>query len=189
MIFGKIFKKKQDPAADQPDEAQDADVQGVDEQVDALPQEYQGDARPLAEKSAKKTKADKMNTALRKQRKQRSNRVVHTKRSFHRPPRKVVGEQVNIYDIIERPLITEKAANQSERGVYAFLVQDRANKYSVADAVEALYGVRPKKVRIAKRPPKRKRLRIPGKEREYGMTAQKKKAYVFLREGDTIKLT
>ena len=188
MILGKLFKKKQDTAADQPDEAQDAAAQ-ADSQADALPQEYQGDARPLAEKSAKKTKANKANTALRKQPKQRSNRKVHTERSFHRPPRKEVGEQVHIYDIIDRPLITEKAANQSERGVYAFLVQDRANKYSVADAIEALYGVRPKKVRIAKRPPKRKRLRIPGKEREYGMTAQKKKAYVFLREGDTIKLS
>ena len=184
MILGKLFKKKQDPAADKPDEAQDADVQ-----ADALPQEYRGDARPLAEKSVKKTKADKTNTALRKQRKQRSSRKVHTERSFHRPPRKAVGEQVNIYDIIDRPLITEKAANQSERGVYAFLVQNRANKYSVADAIEALYGVRPKKVRIAKRPPKRKRLRVPGKEREHGLTAQKKKAYVFLREGDTIKLS
>lgn len=184
MILGKLFKKKQDPAADKPDEAQDTSVQ-----ADALPQEYRGDARPLAEKAAKKTKAEKTNTALRKQRKQHSNRKVHTKRSFHRPPRKAVGEQVNIYDIIDRPLITEKAANQSERGVYAFLVQDRANKYSVADAIEALYGVRPKKVRIAKRPSKRKRLRVPGREREHGLTAQKKKAYVFLREGDTIKLS
>ncbi len=184
MILGKLFKKKQDTAADQPDETQDTAVQ-----VDALPQEYRGDVRPLAEKAVKKTKADKTNTVLRKQYKQRTNRKVHTKRSFHRPPRKTVGEQVNIYDIIDRPLITEKAANQSERGVYAFLVQDRANKYSVADAIEALYGVRPKKVRIAKRPSKRKRLRVAGKEREYGMTAQKKKAYVFLREGDTIKLS
>ena len=184
MIFGRLFKKKRNTATDQPTDAPDTGATAT-----ALPQQYDGDVPPLTAQSSRKTKTDKKNTALGGSTKQRSHRVVHTRRSFHRPARRPIGDQVNIYDIIGRPVITEKAANQSERGVYTFLVSGRANKHSVADAVEVLYGVRPKKVRIAQRPPKRKRVRIPGREQEYGFTAQKKKAYVFLREGDTIKLT
>ena len=182
MIFDRLFKRKKDSVSDQ-QATQDDDVQAT-----ALHEEYGGDVSPLTEQFTKKTKQDKKNTALDRKRKRRSNRVVHTKRSFHRGERHEAG-RVNVYDVIERPVITEKAANQSESGVYTFLVRGSANKYAVADAIEVLYGVRPKKVRIAKRPSKRKRIRISGKEREYGMTAQKKKAYVFLREGDTIKLT
>ena len=180
MIFDRIFKKDQDQ--DQTGTQSD-DVQAV-----ALREEYSGDTPFLSDQSKKKTKQDKKNVALGAMRKKRSNRVMHTKRSFHRKERND-ADRVNVYDVIERPVVTEKAANQSERRIYTFLVHGSANKHTVADAVEVLYGVRPKKIRIAKRPPKRKRIRISGKEREYGMTAQKKKAYVFLREGDTIKLT
>ena len=186
MIFDRLFKRKKDA-----DSTMDqSGTQGDDVQATALREEYGGDVAPLAEQSARKTKQDKKNTALGRKRRRRSNRTVHTKRSFHRKGRQEdEGGRVNVYDIIERPVITEKAANQSENRVYTFLVRGSANKHAVADAVEVLYGVRPRKVRIAKCPSKRKRVRIPGKEREYGMTAQKKKAYVFLREGDTIKLT
>lgn len=187
MIFDRLFKKDKDSVADQATTQNDDDVQAT-----ALREEYGDDAAPLTTQSARKTKQDKKNTALGKRRKRRSNRTVHTKRSFHRKVRSEEEEaagRVNVYDVIEQPVITEKAANQSENRVYAFLVRDSANKHTVADAIEVLYGVRPTKVRIAKRPSKKKRIRIPGREREHGMTAQKKKAYVFLREGDTIKLT
>ena len=185
MIFGKLLKKIQDlKAADQKkDMSQDA-VQP------AISSEFSGDSAPRTLLAAKKTKTDKRNrTLINSNRKRRSKRVVHTKRSFHRQRRRPIQEQVRVYDVIERPVITEKAANQSENGVYTFLVRSWANKHSVADAVEVLYGVRPVKVRIVKRPAKRKRVRVQGREREYGMTAEKKKAYIFLREGDTIKLT
>lgn len=119
----------------------------------------------------------------------KKKRVVHTRLSFHPKGRRSLEEQVNVFDVIKRPVITEKAANQSERGVYVFVVRSQANKHDIVGAVEAIYGVRPKKVHIAKRPSKRKRIRIPGREREYGMTSPMKKAYVFLREGDKINLT
>ena len=187
MIFGRLFKRSKDSDSD----VDQVGAQDDDAQATALHEEYRGDATPLTEQSAKKAKQDKKNVALGRKKRTRSNRVVHTKRSFHRRGRQEDEEvrRVNVYDIIERPVITEKAANQSENRVYTFLVRGSANKHTVADAVEVLYGVRPTKVRIAKRPSKRKRIRLPGREREYGMTAQKKKAYVFLREGDTIKLT
>ena len=78
--------------------------------------------------------------------------------------------------------------NQKE-GVYTFIVNRKADKHRIAEAIEALYDVKPRKICIAKKPAKKKRLRIPGKEREFGMTATKKKAYVFLKEGDKIQLT
>ena len=186
MIFDRLFKNNQNdqsPTSDQ-DDVQNDGVQDV-----VLHESYSGDAAPLTEKSAKKTKQDKKNVALDRKRRRRSNRMMHMRRSFHRKGRQEGVEHVNVYDVIERPVITEKAANQSENRVYTFLVRASASKHTVADAIEVLYGVRPKKVRIAKRPSKRKRVRILGREREYGMTTQKKKAYVFLREGDTIKLT
>lgn len=195
MIFGKLFKKDDDSdlvadqQATQGNDARAAQDDAV--QTPALREEYGGDASPLTEQSAKKTKQDKKNVALRRKRKKRSNRTVHTRRSFHRRGGLSDAERVRVqvYDVIDRPVITEKAANQSENRVYTFLVRGSANKHTVADAVEVLYGVRPIQVRIAKRPPKKRRIRIPGREREYGMTTQKKKAYVTLREGDTIKLT
>lgn len=179
MIFGQLFKRKQE------DSAAEADKEDV-----ALSQQYRGVAVSPADRSAKQSKSVKRNTALYGGgKKRRSNRVVHTKRSFHQSVRRDSGESVNVYDVIERPVVTEKAANQSENGVYTFIVRYDADKHSVADAVETIYGVRPKKVRTAKRPSKRKRVRIPGREQGYGMTAQKKKVYVFLREGDTISLS
>ena len=158
--------------------------------TDQYADQYEGAVLSPSERSTKKTKVDKRNTALtQKTKKTRSNRTVHTRRSFHRGDQKKFSGGVNIYDVIEQPVVTEKSANMSERGVYVFMVRDDSNKHTVADAVEELYGVRPRTVRIAKRAPKKKRLRITGKEQEYGMTNRRKKAYVFLREGDTIKLS
>lgn len=185
MIFSKIFKKIKDTTVNQKNTASKDDPKKL------LPQKSGNAAGvQIAEKTLKKTKLHKKNKALNtKSKKKRSGGVIHTKKTFHRKTRRPTEEQVNIYDTIKRPVITEKAANKSEQGVYTFIVRKRANKHDVADAIEVLYGVRPRKVRIAKRPSGKKRIRIPGKEGEYGMTTEKKKAYVFLREGDTIKLT
>ena len=183
MIFGQLFKRIKKPKADQ----QDTAAEGVQPQ----PQQKQdADSDRMTGKTVKKSKVQKKNKALSKGgEKKKRNRTVHTHKSFHPKKSREGRELVNIYDVIERPVVTEKAANQSERGVYTFIVQEGANKHTVADAVETRYGVRPRKVRIAKQPAKRKRLRIRGRENEYGMTAQKKKAYIFLKEGDTIQLT
>ena len=140
--------------------------------------------------TAKRTKTTKKNTVIgKKGRQTRSNRMMHTKRSFHRTAGKSLSERVHTYDIIERPVITEKSASSSERGVYAFFVRKDADKHSVADAVEALYGVRPIKVRIARKPARSRRIRVRGRERETTSVGGKKKAYIFLKKGDTIKLT
>lgn len=85
--------------------------------------------------------------------------------------------------ILRRPRITEKAFAASQRGVYTFEVAPDANKHQIKAAVQALYKVSPVRVNIVKKRPRvvqslmRSR---PAHQSGY------KKAYVFLKEGDTI---
>ena len=51
-------------------------------------------------------------------------------------------------DILIKPILTEKATNESEvRNTYTFLVSKNANKVEIKKAVESSYGVSVKKVR------------------------------------------
>lgn len=68
---------------------------------------------------------------------------------------------MDIYNIIRRPLVTEKGTHQSRQshaatssragrgGAYAFEVHEKANKIQIRDAVEKIYGVRVADVRTA----------------------------------------
>lgn len=88
-------------------------------------------------------------------------------------------------NILKRPRITEKAAYLSEKGCYVFDVAVNANKAEVAAAVREVYKVMPRKVTLAAIPRKSTVGRGTGRK---GMTAGGKKAYVFLKQGDTIEL-
>ncbi len=91
----------------------------------------------------------------------------------------------NLEAVIIRPLITEKALGQSDRRVYAFLVRRDANKFAVSAAVAAVYKVTPVRVNIVNKAPKQVKSRTRGRmvsERGY------KKAYVYLKAGDSINL-
>lgn len=48
---------------------------------------------------------------------------------------------MDIYDVIIRPIETEKTAYQSEYGQYTFQVHPEANKIEIKKAVETIYGV------------------------------------------------
>ncbi len=87
--------------------------------------------------------------------------------------------------VIVNPRITEKAVGQSENRVYTFMVKKDATKYMVRDAVAALYKVTPVKVNIVNKRPKTSMSRSRGR-----VVAVKgyKKAYVYLKAGDTINL-
>ena len=114
-------------------------------------------------------------------------RPSHARRSYRAPSADI--DRPPAYDVLSRPVITEKAADLSEKKVYAFFVHERADKFSVANAVEAVYGVRPEQVRIARRPSKRKQIRGRKGRPQYGFTSSRKKAYVALKPGDSISLT
>lgn len=47
-----------------------------------------------------------------------------------------------VYDVIKKPLITERSMEQSAEKKYTFLVDKRANKYQIKDAVEEIFEVK-----------------------------------------------
>jgi large subunit ribosomal protein L23 len=88
------------------------------------------------------------------------------------------------YDVIRRPIITEKATMASEAGAVVFEVAIGANKPQIKEAVEALFGVKVKAVNTTVTKGKVKRFRgVLGKRKDV------KKAYVMLEEGNTIDVT
>ena len=87
--------------------------------------------------------------------------------------------------VLIKPHITEKGVGQSERNVYTFLIRQDATKFDVRDAVKAAYGVTPMKVNIVKKAPRTTMSRARG--RRVKQSGQKK-AYVYLKAGDSITL-
>ena len=80
------------------------------------------------------------------------------------------------FDVLRRPIITEKAAKLSEKNGVAFEVASDATKEDVARAVEAIYGVKPMKINIVVVKGKVKSFR----GRSTGTQRTVKKAYVSL---------
>ncbi|MCV6825535.1 MULTISPECIES: 50S ribosomal protein L23 [Halocynthiibacter] len=88
------------------------------------------------------------------------------------------------YDVIRKPVITEKATMASENGAVVFEVAIDANKPQIKEAVESLFGVKVKAVNTTITKGKVKRFRgQPGKRKDV------KKAYVTLEEGNTIDVS
>ena len=90
----------------------------------------------------------------------------------------------DLYDVIRKPVITEKATMASEAGAVVFEVGVDTTKPQIKEAVEALFNVKVKAVNTVLTKGKVKRFRgRPGKRRDV------KKAYVTLVEGNTIDVT
>ena len=92
--------------------------------------------------------------------------------------------ELHIYDIIRRPIITEKSNEMSELNQYVFEVASGANKMQVREAVEVIFDVTVTKVRTMVMPAKRARR---GRS-WYNRTKQWKKAIVTLEEDNSIEL-
>ena len=88
------------------------------------------------------------------------------------------------YDVILKPVITEKATMASEAGAVVFQVTKTATKPLIKDAVEALFGVKVKAVNTTITKGKTKRFK--GRP---GVRSDVKKAYVTLEEGNTIDVS
>jgi large subunit ribosomal protein L23 len=90
----------------------------------------------------------------------------------------------NIYNVIIRPLVTEKGTHQSQRhNAYAFEVNAEANKAQIRQAVEKIYSVKVLEVRTANRKGKPRRM-----GRKMGTTSHWKKAVVVLHSDQHIDL-
>lgn len=92
-----------------------------------------------------------------------------------------------VYDVLRRPLVTEKTNYQSGKlNQYSFEVADSATRTSVKDAVETLYDVKVARVNIINTSAKRGR-RLRSRRlliRKPGV----KKAIVTLAEGQTLQI-
>ena len=89
---------------------------------------------------------------------------------------------MNLYDVIKKPLLTEKTTLEKDnKNVAAFVVAPDANKIEIKQAVQELFKVEVVSVRTAVAAGKMKRV---GKS--FGKRANWKKAYVTLKEGSNI---
>lgn len=88
-----------------------------------------------------------------------------------------------VYSVLLSPRITEKAALAGEHNVYVFNVMVDANKNEIKKAVKTMYNVTPEQVNIVQIP-----ARTTFRRGRKGKTAQGKKAYVYLKKGDSITL-
>ena len=89
-----------------------------------------------------------------------------------------------LYDVIRKPIVTEKATMASESGAIVFEVAIESNKPQIKEAVESLFGVKVKSVNTTITKGKTKRFRgSPGRRKDV------KKAYVTLEDGNTIDVS
>ena len=85
---------------------------------------------------------------------------------------------IKYYDVIKKPVITEKSMNAMAEKKYTFLVHPEANKSQIKEAVEKMFdGTKVKSVNT---------MNVHGKKKRRGMTvgttAKTKKAIVALTE-------
>jgi Ribosomal protein L23 len=92
-----------------------------------------------------------------------------------------------IYDVLRRPLVTEKSSYQSGKlNQYSFVVANTATRTQVKDAIETLYDVNVVRVNVINVPAKRgRRLRS---RRLLVRKVGYKKAIITLAEGQTLQI-
>ena len=87
------------------------------------------------------------------------------------------------YEVIIRPIVTERSFDLMEQGKYTFEVARKAPKEEIAAAVEKIFGVHVVKVNTMWVKPKTKRVRY-----QAGKTRTWKKAVVTLAAGEQIEV-
>ncbi|MCC2646065.1 MAG: rplW [Rickettsiaceae bacterium] len=88
------------------------------------------------------------------------------------------------YDVIRKPVLSEKSIMMNEQSKYVFVVDKRSTKDTVKQAVENIFGVNVNKVNI---------MNVKGKTKRFkgtiGRTSDYKKAVVTLNKGQEIDLS
>ena len=87
--------------------------------------------------------------------------------------------------VLIRPVVSEKTYGLMDKNVYVFVVENKATKIDVRNAVEQAFTVRVTKVNTLNRKGKAIRNRRNG---VLGHRSNTKRAIVTLRAGDTINL-
>ena len=85
------------------------------------------------------------------------------------------------YDIIKKPITTEKSTNLQQFNQYSFIVSKNSNTFEIKKAIEVIFKVKVSKVNTSI-------LRGKGKtfKGQYGFRKDTKRAIVTLNEGNTI---
>ena len=96
----------------------------------------------------------------------------------------VTVSRERLYEVIRRPIVTEKSTLGSEHNQVTFQVPLDASKPEIKLAVEGLFAVKVKAVNTMRQKGKIKRFRG-----RLGKRADTKKAYVTLEEGHSIDVT
>ena len=100
-------------------------------------------------------------------------------------PSQALPTDRDLASVIVAPRISEKGIGMNDKNVYTFIVRRDATKFDVRNAVQALFNVTPVKVNIVNKAPRQYMSRLRGRRlTEKGM----KKAYVYLKDGDSINL-
>jgi large subunit ribosomal protein L23 len=86
-------------------------------------------------------------------------------------------------DIVIRPVVSEKSYAGLDQNTYTFLVDKRANKTEIKEAIQQIWNVKVTSVRTLNRKGKTKRRRYT-----VGKRADEKRAIVTLIEGDKIEI-
>jgi len=89
---------------------------------------------------------------------------------------------MHLYEVLRRPLVTEKSTVLQGLNKYAFEIADGANKVMIKQAVEKAFKVTVTGVNVITMPAKKKRM-----GRREIMTQPWKKAVVTLQAGDKIE--
>jgi len=85
------------------------------------------------------------------------------------------------YEIIKRPITTEKSTNLQQFNQYSFMVSKNSNSFEIKNAIEAIFKVKVSKVNTSIQRGKGKTFKG-----QYGFRKDMKKAIVTLDEGNTI---
>lgn len=114
-----------------------------------------------------------------------------SKKNTKNTPKKADGEASvsvprDLGHVILRPRITEKAALSQGSNVYVFDVAMRATKPEIKAAFVAHYKVAPSRIRVVNTKGTMTRNMRTGRN---GMTSASRKAYVYLKKGETISIT
>ena len=88
---------------------------------------------------------------------------------------------MHLYEVLRRPLITEKSTVLQEQNKYVFEVADGATKPQIKQAVEKAFNVKVTAVNV---------MTMPGKTRRIGrrmvLTPTRRKAIVTVKAGEKI---
>jgi|TARA_B110001454_G_C12658427_1_gene408455 large subunit ribosomal protein L23 len=89
----------------------------------------------------------------------------------------------SVYDVLLKPVVTEKSTTLQEQGKYVFEVTLSANKRIVKEAIEKAFQVNVLSVNMLMNRGKLKRV-----GQKYSRSKDKKKAIVTLKPGDKIEI-